>query len=277
MRYGENVLRRGDRWFFRCRVPSEFVQSVGKREVVYALGTSNRDVARYLASAIRLRLGQMWRGVGDMRDKPKHVITEIAKRWFQRELDAAYRRFHDGSEFSHALPEELSCSERRRESARLMGLDSMLRIDVLSQERRDRDYSRANLIAEGMLKEFGLDADVHSQRFQVLARYIVEAEALVEEARFRWSEDEDGYRPKLPDLPDELFPAPQTRRVQRNVERKSEPPEPPPHTPVPVLDLVNGYADEAGFLEKGGLRAPKNSDAPVSDGGERRRRTHYAR
>ncbi|WP_369334005.1 DUF6538 domain-containing protein [Acetobacter sacchari] len=67
LRYGGNVLRRGDRWFSRCRVPSEFVQSVGKREVVYALGTGDRDVARYLASAIRLRPGHIWRRVDDSR------------------------------------------------------------------------------------------------------------------------------------------------------------------------------------------------------------------
>jgi len=235
MRSGENVLRRGDRWFFRCRVPLRLAAVLGKSELVYALRTSDREMARYLAAAIRVRLSAWWREVEGMADanKTDHVIAEVVRRRFAADLDIAFRQYAA----MQAEPGFDAAAQREADENAL---------DVLASDNRDpalRTYLPAAL---AMLHDAGYPAEATDQQARVLARHMLEYAGLIAEARLRWLGGNEGYRPKLPSLPAELFPRPKTRRERRNEDKRDEPPEPPEpkHKPALVADLVMAWARE---------------------------------
>jgi len=235
MGHGSNLLRRGDRWYFRCRVPRRLVRLVGREKLVYALGTGDRDQARYLSAVIRVRLLAWWREVDGMADanKTDHVIAEIIRRRFTADLDIAFRQYA-------AMQVEPGFDAVAQQEAEENTLE------VLLSDNRDpalRSYLPAAL---AVLHDAGYPAEATDQQARVLARHMLEYAGLIAEARLRWLGGNEAYRPKLPSLPAELFPRPKTRRARRNEEKRDEPPEPPApkHKPALLVDLITAWARE---------------------------------
>ncbi|GFE94627.1 DUF6538 domain-containing protein [Acetobacter persici] len=52
MRAGSNLLKRGDRWFFRCRIPSGLSVFINRQEIVYTLRTNRKEVASFLGRVV---------------------------------------------------------------------------------------------------------------------------------------------------------------------------------------------------------------------------------
>lgn len=233
MRRGENLLRRGDRWCFRCRVPGELVSIIGRREVVLTLRTGDRDVARYLAAAIRPRIGRWWVEAARMAagGKEQHLIAELLRQRFTADLDKAFAQYVEASgdpEYDRGLT--IAAEENA--------------LSVTTEDASDRALTGWIDAASGMLEHFGYQAGPADQRTRVLARHLVELSGLIADASRQWHEGRETFRPKFPALPPELFPAPKTRQQGRNEEKRSEPPEPKHHTPVPVDTLVEGWIKE---------------------------------
>jgi len=250
MGYGDNIMRRGNRWFYRCRMPSRLAPLVGRAKLVYALRTEDRNVARLLAADLRLRLATYWSRIEILaRETPPHVVAELMRRWFKSELEAAYRRYSDGSEFRNVMRDPDGPSAGREASV-LLAMDAEHMIETLADEHARRDYWRGHEMAHQMLASFGLPCDRHTQEFQTLAQHVVRGLSLIHEARLQWANGKMGYAPKLPDPSDDLFPAPRTRMQRRRAEDKADSaagkaPEPKVKPkPAMVDDLIIAWARE---------------------------------
>nr|WP_158093407.1 hypothetical protein [Acetobacter sp. DsW_063] len=153
---------------------------------MYALKTGERDVARFLASSIRLRLDQFWREIGGVADGAKvdHVIVEALRRRFKADLDNAFRQYAEmqaDRDYDPALQRE--AEENAVEGLRGDNADPLL-----------REYLPAAL---AMLHSVGYPAEATDQQTRVLARHMIECAGLIAESRLRWHSGKEGYRPRL--------------------------------------------------------------------------------
>lgn len=72
-----HLLRRGDRYFFRRRVPNELREIIGKKEIKKALGTSDRKTAGRLATIETLKSDELFES---KRQEVQHVSPPEARR-----------------------------------------------------------------------------------------------------------------------------------------------------------------------------------------------------
>lgn len=238
MRYGSNLLRRGNRWFFRCRIPSDLSVLINRKEIVYSLRTDCKEVASFLGSAIRLRIKDYWQDIKRMasHDIAKHTLTAQLQKRFQEDLDHAFKQYVA----MLAAPNYNSALQREAEENNLANF---------SQDNHERDKSVFMQPALQMLKNAGYDDTENSQRARVLSAFLAEKAGLIAEARLHWIDGNEEFRPQLRDLPEEIFPSHQHKKtlIEKEI---TKPPIESVHTPVLIIDLLTGFMGEQDFSEK---------------------------
>lgn len=225
MRYGENLLRRGDRWFFRCRIRSDLVNVVGRQEMVYSLKTSDRNVARYLCAAIRAGFFSYWQKVKEMAlsGKAPSVISEQLKQKFEAELNAAFRQY--SQHFADSDYDPLLQREAEEQT-----------ISILTHDAARRDMSFFMEAAVEMLRRHGCVVSEHDQIARVLSCNMAESAAAMAEARARWVDGDESFRPEFPSLPETLFASCDA------AEASSKPPATPKWKPLTADQLLTGWS-----------------------------------
>lgn len=94
MAHGLPHLRsKGNRFYWRARIPVDLVERFGYEELHYPLRTSDLAVAKRLTKICDLRVDQLFRFLRSNMSLNKTEITDIARRWLQEALadDEFYR------------------------------------------------------------------------------------------------------------------------------------------------------------------------------------------
>ena len=111
-----NIVRRGNRYSFRIRIPQDLVEHYGKEEIKKALGTSDGSEALRLARIERNRIEEEWEQARTELRREKRAIDDLsesqiwylATRYFVNELKANANRPWSGEYSLVQADQELS-------------------------------------------------------------------------------------------------------------------------------------------------------------------------
>ncbi len=158
-----------------------------------------RGIARLVGAVIALRIGTLWSLLVAL-DLPAEINKAI-ERWFESELNEAFKAFRSRSTFAALIPHETTEEETRRLNRELTQQLAEDQIDRYGEQYRDADYSSAAWVAELIAREAGVSLEPHSQPFEQLCKRIMEARGLVEDARIRWPGGDIEFRPNIGTAP----------------------------------------------------------------------------
>lgn len=155
MPIGTFLLRRGDVWSFRCRVPRKLAGRVRSKDVVQALRTGNVRIARFLAAAMAARIDGLW---SDVEMAAENEVGRLIREWFVRELEWAWGQFNAGAAVRSVTGGVEDPNERR--VRQLFALSELAdhRLEDLGTAYRVGDYSAGMGPARAVVRE--LDAPI---------------------------------------------------------------------------------------------------------------------
>ncbi|AOX20725.1 hypothetical protein A0U90_11020 [Kozakia baliensis] len=155
------------------------------------LDTSRGQLARAMAAAIGLRIGEFWRLVAKV--EKQNEVERLLDAWFQKELKTAWAVFHTNV----IAPDD---DEQR-------ALQADAAENSLELLRHDYQRGRYAGVPQAILGELDAPIDPAAHAYTVLAIEVSRALGEVSEAMTRWSAGQHDYRPKWqPRLDPVLFP-----------------------------------------------------------------------
>jgi len=193
---GPYLIRRGQTFSFRSRVPADLCSKLGRREIVRAIGSGEPRVARLVSAAIGIRLGDLWKRVRMAEAEADY--GKLIEGWFKGELDRVWRQFSTGELGNALAPPEADADERRAAGFRMLSDDAEATLERIAEEHAKGDYWRALPIARAIVARLPEPFDEADQRFAILSRAILEGLGEVQEARRRWGDGEIDYAPSYP-------------------------------------------------------------------------------
>ena len=253
---GNYLLRRDSRSIaFRCRVPTALIGVVGKREIVRSLETEHIQLARAMAAGIALSLYDLWKRLRSM--DARNEVSILIEVWFKRELDRAFRHYHSGdvaeAPATRALTDDIQDDQERQTVARSYAMQLADHdLEQLQEDHRIGSFGRGFEATNEIIGELDRPFDKGDQRYTIIAREILSAQAAIADSRFRWAGGEVGYRPEwTPDLPPAIFPTPVVVPLQSTT--TTLPPQSVPLTRQsarPISVVFTAYARERKFKRK---------------------------
>jgi integrase len=177
---------------FRCRLPIDIAERLGRDCIVRTLKTDRVSVARYLSAGLALGLNELWASLHVNKSKPELAAAVAA--WFTREVERVWRQYQAGPH-AELLPKGATAEQARQINIATTHGDASNQLERLQEEYQSGDYDSAAPIARAIVRELESPFDEGDQRFTILKKRIVEALGDVEEARLRWSSGDDEYWP----------------------------------------------------------------------------------
>lgn len=211
MGIGSFVYRRGDTYSFRCRVPAHLRAKTRKQDLVFALGTRDRDVARVLCAAIGWRVKRLWVELAHVASFED--VDRLIREWFDSAVQRAWT-----DNFRDPARDELVAE-------RMVSLEKeMPGVKVDFKQERDKfaaDYAEHILqqIEDGTIdasccRDVALKIAAstspaiapNDRRIEVIAGQILAGEAEIAEAVLEWANGRTDFQPIWkPSLPKDLF------------------------------------------------------------------------
>ena len=189
-------------------MPAALARQKLRIEIVRSLGTSDPKMARLLAAAIAIRVDELW--VTMAVAGTENEVQRLIKRWFDRQLEIAWKQFSTGSQIKALVSDIENPDERRARSRFLLSELADHRLDDLRGQFRAGDYGAGVEKAREVLADLDAPIAEDDRRFTLVARELMQAEGQVADAQVRWAEGDEGYTPDWqPALPDVLFPKPE--------------------------------------------------------------------
>lgn len=125
------LVRRGEAWHFRARLPRALAASVGRQEVWRSLG-SDLPLARFCAALLGARIDDLWAVLRvTLADKVDAAIAA----WLGREVNRAKRLFADESFAEAVRPEGLTAEQTTDDHRQMVAMDAERRIEALAEDR----------------------------------------------------------------------------------------------------------------------------------------------
>lgn len=119
---GSYLVQRGSTFSFRCRVPRDLCERAKRQEIVRALHERQPIVARFMASAVALRLEQLWARLR-MTETTKE-IDELIATWFTAECNKVWRLYASGDLASALVPAGADTVTERQINRDIMARDA---------------------------------------------------------------------------------------------------------------------------------------------------------
>ncbi|MBF0863476.1 MAG: site-specific integrase [Gluconobacter potus] len=252
MGIGSFVYRRGDTYSFRCRVPADLRSRVAKQEVVFALGTRDKDVARVLCAALGLRIKQLW--VELERVSGFEEMDRIIREWFGATLQRAWADNFLDPYRDEIISERIAALKHDRPSANFDFTEEKARFAADCADHTLRQLEEGTLNVSSFRNVARLLAAKavppileNDRRVEVIAGQILAGESEVAETVLEWASGRTDFHPSWkPSLPHDLFPRTATTQKPDEPKRK---PNGKDHLPVETSGLtISGalqrYIDE---------------------------------
>ncbi|MBF0876930.1 site-specific integrase [Gluconobacter cerevisiae] len=211
MGIGSFVYRRGDTYSFRCRVPAHLRAKTRKQELVFAVGTRDRDVARVLCAAIGWRVKRLWVELAHVASFED--VDRLIREWFDSAVQRAWT-----DNFRDPARDELVAERKASLEKEVPG------VKVDFKQERDKfaaDYAEHILrqIEEGAVdvssfRDVALKIAASTspaispddRRVEVIAGQVLAGEAEVAETVLEWANGRTDFQPAWkPSLPKDLF------------------------------------------------------------------------
>ncbi|EHH67469.1 site-specific integrase [Gluconobacter morbifer] len=252
MGIGSFVYRRGDTYSFRCRVPAWLRSRVAKQDVVFAVGTRDRDVARILCAALGLRIKRLWVELESVSGFEE--MDRIIREWFETALQRAWADNFLDPERDEIISERIAALKRDRPGANFdfMGEKARFAADcadhTLQQlEEGTLKASSFRSVARLLAAKAAPPILENDRRVEVIAGQILAGESEVAETVLEWASGRTDFQPSWkPSLPDDLFPRAKSPQEPDGPTTKAEDKD---HLPVKTSGLtISGalqrYIDE---------------------------------
>ncbi len=195
---GSYLLRRGDTFSFRCRVPMDLRQRTQRREIVRALGVSKHIVAKLFAAAIALSLERLWKRA--RMAETSEEFNQLIEVWFDAERERVWRQFATG-DLTRDLVSPTDTRARRLQINRaILGEDADATLQALQGDFAAGDYAAAAPISRAIVAKLPEPFDEADQRFAILSKLVMQGMGEIQEARLRWASGEEHYRPTFPPI-----------------------------------------------------------------------------
>lgn len=190
MSLSTNVVRRGTRYYFRCRVPADLVARVGRTELNRSLKTSDPREARIKATAVAAGVERLWGAIRRALDKRQ--IEELVRDWLRGRLDQdQQQRIRTDFADDFARHNDMHPGQG---AAYLIGTDAEAELERWQKAIKNHDWTIAQPYASSLVKELGLPIEKDSLEYKFLCQALTLASAQLHAIRANrslgdWSDD----------------------------------------------------------------------------------------
>jgi len=199
------LLIRNKRHSIRLRVPVDLVPTLGRTELVRALGTSHRRSAAFIVAGVALHLDQLWSMIGKGKALTPDVLQRLADDWLRAAIADQWIILERGDFAAVMAPADLDDAGRRAFSAEMYGRDAMGIIELVLEEVKRKDARRFDTEAGRVLKKAGFGERRGTQERAILSRLMLEAFVDLQETKVAWADGDVAAMP--PQLAQPLLPS----------------------------------------------------------------------
>lgn len=173
------LSRRRGRYYFRCRVPTDLVPKLGRRELFRSLRTADPRIARQRWHRVTIVTAELWNAV--RKAMTQEEIDRHVARWLSDQLQADQLQRVE-TEFAEEYATFCGITPYAA-AADLIGSEAEANLEEWRKAVKRHDWERAAHLADRLIREQGLDVSRDSPEYALLCMRLTVARGELEGIR----------------------------------------------------------------------------------------------